>query len=206
MDGMNIFSQWKILAVGPHPDDVDLGCAGIIMKAHKTLGVIVTQSEDFILRAQRNKEAEKAAEELEYSLEFLGLKENEATNIEVINKIAEVLARSSIDVVLVPWPKDTHQDHRTVSQAVQTACRRFPGWIIYYNLPSSEDFVPNLIVEMSPSEYKRKSKALQCHASQRMKPYMDQRALDTLFHFWGWFYKRNGVPCEAYHIKKARVK
>lgn len=119
-----------ILAIGVHPDDIELGCAGTILKhiaAGKKVGVLdLTQGElgSRGSAALRLIEAENSAKILGISARenlgfadgfFRNTKENQ---IEVI----KILRKYQPDVVLCNAPKDRHPDHGRASELVSEAC------------------------------------------------------------------------------------
>jgi N-acetylglucosamine malate deacetylase 1 len=119
-----------VLAIGVHPDDVELGCSGTILKLiaeGKKVGVIdLTRGE---LGSRGN--AELRLEEAANSAKILGLAIREnlgfadgffENNKEHQLKIIKVIRKYQPDVVLCNAPKDRHPDHGRASQLVSEAC------------------------------------------------------------------------------------
>jgi LmbE family N-acetylglucosaminyl deacetylase len=89
---------------------------------------------------------------------------------------AEISLRGAIEVVecaieqvdpcllLAPVAADSHQDHTTTSAAVQSACWKRRD-ILFYEGPSTRQFCPNLVVDISAT-WEIKERALLCHRSQ----------------------------------------
>ena len=119
-----------ILAIGVHPDDIELGCAGTILKhiaAGKKVGVLDLTHGELGSRGSgelRLVEAANSAKILGLSARdnlgfadgfFRNTKENQ---IEII----KILRKYQPDVVLCNAPKDRHPDHGRASELVSEAC------------------------------------------------------------------------------------
>lgn len=119
-----------ILAIGAHPDDVELGCSGTIIKhvlKGQNVGVLdLTQGE---LGSRGNietrfQEADKAAKIMGISVrENLkiddGFFEN---NKETKLKLIEVIRRLQPDIVLGNAYSDRHPDHGNANKLIEDAC------------------------------------------------------------------------------------
>jgi len=119
-----------ILAIGVHPDDIELGCGGTILKhiaAGKKVGVLDLTHGELGSRGSgelRLVEATNSAKILGLSARenlgfadgfFRNTKENQ---IEII----KILRKYQPDVVLCNAPKDRHPDHGRASEMVSEAC------------------------------------------------------------------------------------
>ena len=119
-----------ILAIGVHPDDIELGCGGTILKhiaVGKKVGVLDLTHGELGSRGSgelRLVEAENSAKILGLSARenlgfadgfFRNTKENQ---IEII----KILRKYQPDVVLCNAPKDRHPDHGRASEMVSEAC------------------------------------------------------------------------------------
>ena len=119
-----------ILAIGVHPDDVELGCSGTILKhiaQGKKVGILDLTQGELGSRGSaelRLIEATNAAkilgvavrENLAYADGFFkNDKEHQLGIIEIIRKYQP-------DVVLANAPKDRHPDHGRASQLISEAC------------------------------------------------------------------------------------
>lgn len=119
-----------ILAIGAHPDDVELGCGATLAKEisnGKTVGILDLTRGELGTRGTaeiRDKEAAAAAKILavnfRHNLEFSDgfLVNNAASKLEII----KVLRKYRPDVVLCNAIDDRHIDHGKASQLVSDAC------------------------------------------------------------------------------------
>lgn len=119
----------NILAIGVHPDDVELGCGGTILshiqQGHKVGIVDLTQGE---LGSRgsgplRLKEAAAAGEILGVSVrENLGLADGFfENNKETQLKVIAAIRKYQPDIVLCNAPNDRHPDHGRASKLVADA-------------------------------------------------------------------------------------
>ena len=119
-----------ILAIGVHPDDVELGCSGTILKhiaQGKKVGILDLTKGELGSRGSgelRLVEAANSAEILGVTIrENLGYADGFFTNDKVHQLgIIEILRKYQPDVVLANAPRDRHPDHGRASQLVSEAC------------------------------------------------------------------------------------
>jgi LmbE family N-acetylglucosaminyl deacetylase len=163
----------NILAIGAHPDDIELGCAGTLL-AHRARGdsvamLVMTVGErgpqDLESRIQ---EQERAASLLGARLLWGGFDDGAVPEgraaIEVIDAaIREVDAQ----LVYTHGPNDTHQDHRAVAAASAAAARRVSGMLVYES-PTSQHFQPSLFSDIE-DHLVGKLAAIRAHTSQVLK-------------------------------------
>ncbi|WP_144281767.1 bacillithiol biosynthesis deacetylase BshB1 [Chryseobacterium echinoideorum] len=119
-----------ILAIGAHPDDVELGCGGTLAKLiseGKTCAIVDLTKGELGTRGTeytRKEEAEKAAEILGVAArENLGFKDGFLVNSEEYQlEIVKVIRKYRPDIVLSNAIDDRHPDHAKASKLVSDAC------------------------------------------------------------------------------------
>jgi len=119
-----------ILAIGSHPDDVELGCSGTIAKEisnGKRVGIIDLTRGELGTRGTaeiREKEANQAAEILKVSFrENLNFKDGFFKNDEEHQlKLIQVIRKYRPDFILCNAPDDRHIDHPKGAKLVLDAC------------------------------------------------------------------------------------
>lgn len=119
-----------ILAIGAHPDDVELGCGGTIAKLiseGKTVGIIDLTEGELGTRGTaetRSEEAKNAAKILGISFrENLKLKDGFLNNSELYQiKIVEMIRKYQPEIVLANAIDDRHPDHAKAAKLVSDAC------------------------------------------------------------------------------------
>lgn len=160
----------KIIAIGAHPDDLEYGCGGALYKFSKTkhqLNLLVMTRGDMGGAPElRQKEQERSARLLNAKL-FWGRFLDTQIPLEkaTINTIEFFIKKIEPDLIFAPFPNDTHQDHRTVSQATTTAARYVRN-VLFYEVPTTVDFSPASVFVNISSVLDKKMQLLKSHKSQ----------------------------------------
>jgi len=182
-----------ILAIGVHPDDVELSCSGTILK-HIALGqrvaiVDMTQGELGTRGSGpiRLKEAQDAAKIMGVTYrENLGMRDGYFSYTEQnLNKVIQVIRKYQPDIVLANALSDRHPDHGRAAKLVADACfyaglrkieTRLDGetqkeWRPrnLYHYIQDNTLHPDLIVDVSGHEYK-KFEAIMAYKTQFFDP------------------------------------
>ena len=163
----------NILAIGAHPDDIEYGCAGTLIKyakrGHHIFLLVLTGGQEGGSSEIRQQEQEAAAEIMKVQKVFWGDYHDTQLplNKELIEKIEGVLGEVKPDLILVNYGDDTHQDHRILSQATMSATRYVRN-VLFFEVPTTQNFNPQVFVDISDT-LERKFKVLEAHASQVMK-------------------------------------
>jgi len=164
----------NILAVGAHPDDIEIGCAGTLIKyaqrGHNVFFLLMTKGEMGGEAEIRRKEQMKAADIIGAKNIFWGgFKDTELLNEgnEIIHTVEDYIAKFQPNFIFVNFFDDTHQDHRSVNRSVLSAARYVKN-VMFYEVPTTNNFTPNVFVDIG-SVLDRKVEALEAHASQIMK-------------------------------------
>jgi len=160
----------RVLAIGAHPDDIEFGCGGTLIKLSR-LGAevflfVATAGEMGGDPEVRMAEAETAAKMLNAKLIWGGMKD---TNLfysrELIQKLEEVIKSVKPNIIFVNFYEDTHQDHYSLSKATITATR-YSRNLLFYEVPStSSSFKPDIFTDIT-DVLEEKKKLLSAHASQ----------------------------------------
>lgn len=128
-----------VLALGAHPDDVEIGCGGTLLTlARRWPGLPVTV---VVLTgtAEREQEARTAASLFlagcEVDVLTADLPDGRLPSVwgTVKQHLEDVAADRAVDVILAPRPGDAHQDHRLVAELVPTVWR--DHLVLGYEIP-----------------------------------------------------------------------
>jgi len=164
----------NILAIGPHPDDIEIGCGGTLIKyAQKNHNVFML----IITRGEMGGEGEVRYREQLDAAKVVGAKDvlwGDLRDTDLLDKGNEIIHIvedhiGSIEphFIFVNFFDDTHQDHRTVNRAVLSATRYVKN-VMFYEVPTTNNFTPNVFVDIG-SVLDKKTEALEAHSSQIMK-------------------------------------
>tara|TARA_R110002096_G_scaffold423734_2_gene631133 strand:+ start:2116 stop:2832 length:717 start_codon:yes stop_codon:yes gene_type:complete len=182
-----------ILAIGVHPDDVELSCAGTILKeiaAGKKVGILDLTRGELGTRGSaelRLKEATDSSKILGLACrENLGLKDGFFVNDESSQKaIAEILRKYQPEVVLANAIEDRHPDHGRAAKLISDACfysglRRIETHLngalqapwrpkAIYHYIQDRFLIPDLVVDVTPF-VEKKMQSIQAYSSQFYNP------------------------------------
>jgi LmbE family N-acetylglucosaminyl deacetylase len=181
-----------VLALGAHPDDLELGCGATLAKL-SARGVAV-HAVIFSDGAQGGPAGSDRTAESRAALERLGIASvvqhdfadtrlHESLN-DLIARIEDHVRELNPDRVYTMFHLDRHQDHRTVHDASVVACRKVRQ-ILGYETPSSyPNFTPT-VFEPIDDFIEAKIEALKLHVSQGERLYMQQEKVRSAAHFRG---------------------
>ena len=143
----------NILAVGAHPDDIEFGCGGTLLKYSRKgddINLLVLTRGDFGGDAgSRVKEQEEAARFIgAKGLFWGGFKDTELVDSRyLIIKIEEIVKQVTPDIVFLNYYDDVHQDHRAASLSVISATRYIKE-VLFYEVPTTQHFEPDIFVDV----------------------------------------------------------
>lgn len=183
----------NILAIGCHPDDLEIGCGGTLAKyakeghtvimchvANGNMGHAVIMPEE--LRSIRTAEAERAGEvigaEEVINIDVPDLEVN-SYNEDTVKKVIDVIRYAKPDAIITHSPNDYMKDHLEVNKLVFDASfsssiphlsTSNPQYstiapIYYMDTLAGVNFLPTEYVDISET-IEIKLNALNCHESQ----------------------------------------
>jgi len=160
------FLMKKILAIGSHYDDIEIGCAGTLYKHIQNGDQVyfaITHTDEYRTGSilDRLHEQDKSLETLGISKEprYLFLFSETDTDSEMIAALDQL----DPDIIFSPFEHDTHQHHRRSSIIAQAVGRKRHMTVLFYDSGSTFDFHPNVF---SMIDFEIKSKVLTCYKSQ----------------------------------------
>lgn len=176
---MNFYGN-RILFIGAHPDDIELGCGALISHIGNRAEIrCVTLSDN-----QKNPDLIYLVEEHFRSMAVLGVTEKNVEvgkfttrNFPVVRQdILEYLININKtfhpDIVFTHTKSDIHQDHHTV---MEESLRAFRGTTVlgFDVLRSSYGFFPNFLVGVTEKDVNNKLTALAEYKTYALKYYFD---------------------------------
>ena len=177
----------RIIALSPHPDDVEFSISGSIIKFDSIhfKNITLSRGGDF---DPTTEEHNRLSEVKNF---WRGIENVENINLdnkyikllgedELINNIETMFNISEFDFILTPPFQDTHFEHRITNNVAHGLARKNKIGIIEYNTPSTlKTWIPNLSVDIT-FQFEEKSKRLQNFTSQKNRLYFDD---DTIANF-----------------------
>jgi LmbE family N-acetylglucosaminyl deacetylase len=179
-----IFSGKKVLFLGAHPDDIELGCGALIAHIADQSDVLcVTLSDN-----QKNPLLKNVLEEHKRSMQILGVRQGqwvvaqfETRNFprdrqQILEYLYETNRSHRPDIVFVHSQADIHQDHAVVTME---ALRAFRGTTVlgFDVFRSSYGFFPHFLVEVNNQDVEKKIEALAAYQTYADKYYFDPEVI-----------------------------
>ncbi len=163
----------NILAIGAHPDDIEFGCGGTLIKyakgGHSVHLLVLTTGEAGGSGEVRRAEQERSGRILQVKETFWGGYRDTGLPLsqELIHQIEEVVTKVRPSFIFTHYFDDTHQDHRHLSSCTISATR-YTRNVLFYEGPTTQNFSPSVFVDIDPV-LEDKIACLEAHASQVMK-------------------------------------
>jgi LmbE family N-acetylglucosaminyl deacetylase len=179
-----------VLAVGAHPDDIELGCGGTIRAAvvagKKVVAVFLTRGEKSGDPSQRSLESKRALAVLGVTDVYFGeFPDTEIPNSsKVIDFLEDFHNKTKPETVLTHTIHDLHQDHRQVAWHSLSAFRNASRLLAYESPRVTGAFNPAYFVDIS-GHVTHKFEALKCHLTQNQKRYLAYESMVNLSSFRG---------------------
>jgi LmbE family N-acetylglucosaminyl deacetylase len=201
----------NVLAVGAHPDDVEIGCGGAVsLHAKKGDNVTILIMIDPISyhysgkvirsKEEGTTESLNAAKIMGAKLINLGFKDkNVPYSQETIEAINKIIDDYDIEIIYTHWYHDTHQDHKRTTESVISAGRYVNNILMYEpEYPAGRSYLGfrnQYYVDIS-SEFETKMEALKQHKSQ-IKRYGDRflQAVEARAKHRGYEIGKNYAEC-----------
>lgn len=154
MHSFDFSSVKKVLCLGAHSDDIEIGCGGTILKMAREISNLEVQWVVFSAGGRRTIEAQKSAKDFlkdvakkkivvkKYRTSFFPFDGTQ------IKEFFETLKRFDPDLVFTHYRDDRHQDHRVLSDLTWNTFRNH--FILEYEVPKFDGDlgVPNLFVPL----------------------------------------------------------
>jgi LmbE family N-acetylglucosaminyl deacetylase len=186
----------RILFLGAHPDDIELGCGALIANQANSAEIICATLSD----NQKNPLLNNVVAEHFASMKILGVKKENVIlgtfetrrflqlRQEILEFLISLNKEHAPDVVFVHTQADLHQDHNAVTQE---ALRAFRGTSVfgYDVIRSSQGFFPTFLVEVTGSDLDLKVNSLAAYKTYADKYYFAPELTKAIL-------IRNGALCE----------
>jgi len=196
-----------VLCVGAHPDDVEIGCGGTLLRLAERAGLELTVA---VLTGTPHRVVESvgALQEISPAVKthFAGLPDGRLpTHWEAAKDFLEDVTRyCRPQLVLTHRVDDAHQDHRTLGVMVTSVWR--DALVLHFEIPKWDGDLsaPTHYVGLTAEQARRKVDLLDRHfPSQHPHDWWDEEVFLGLM-------RLRGMECrqpyaEAFHVAKALV-
>jgi N-acetylglucosamine malate deacetylase 1 len=185
-------SRWRVLALSPHTDDVELGAGGFVANLYRAGAQVryVAFSRARSLSGEDSlAECRESVERLggNIGVEFWGYTPSRLPDSrqEILERLIGIRDADLPDLVLCPTLYDCHQDHQcVVAEAVRAFKRtRVLGYDLHWNTvgESKVDFY----VVLGEHDVEAKETALACYAGQQHRPFFAPGTMRAIARFRG---------------------
>lgn len=176
---MNFFGQ-RVLFLGAHPDDIELGCGALLHHVVSQTEVLcVTLSDN-----QQNPDLKNVKAEHYEAMAVLGVAQERIifgpfiTRVfpdarqEILEYFLKLRKEFNPDLIFVHSKQDVHQDHLTMTDE---ALRAFRGITVlgFDVVRSSYGFFPHFLVEVTEEDVNKKIEALSKYETYRDRYYFN---------------------------------
>jgi LmbE family N-acetylglucosaminyl deacetylase len=203
----------KLLTIGAHPDDIEIGCGGTILKLieqgslSEVWWVVLTGG------TKRAAEASQSADALLGDLPGKRVIVKDFRDgyfpydgAEIKGFFEELKSELSPDLILTHQRSDLHQDHRVTCELTWNTFR--DHLILEYEIPKYDGDmgVPNLFVPLDESVCRKKIDHLMTHfASQLSKRWFKEDLFSGLLRLRGMECNSPTSYAEAFYCRKAML-
>ncbi len=181
-----MFKMKNVLFTGAHPDDIEIGSAGFLVKLlkneKKVSCVVFSNCEEQEGNKGITKEFFKSMKTLGVNGEVKLLNFQNTKLYLSREKIRRVLERMKKtlkpELIVTHSVGNLHQDHKIVSEECLRVFR-YSTIIAYEDPKSTVNFQPNLFVSLSEEEFNKKIEAIKCYKTQLRRKYYSPEIFAT---------------------------
>jgi LmbE family N-acetylglucosaminyl deacetylase/ActR/RegA family two-component response regulator len=192
-----------VLAVGAHPDDVEIGAAGTLL-AHRAAGheiAILTMSRG--ARGGRDEaragEARDAATILGAALYLEDLEDTRITESDpTIGAIAAVIESVRPTILYTHSIHDVHQDHRNTHRAAMVAAREISSVCCFQSPSATVDFRPARFIAIDDHIHAKLAAIAAFTSQAAVRQYLAPDLIEATARYWSRF--GSGRYAEAFEV------
>ena len=202
--------KFKILCLGAHADDIEIGCGGTILRILASIREAEIRWVVFSATANRKKEA------IESAGRFLRAAKTKKIDIkrfresffpyqgEAIKREFERIKRTyQPDIIFTHYRQDLHQDHRVVNELTWNTFRNH--LILEYEIPKYDGDlgIPNTFVQLDEDHCTSKVRnVVECFQSQRARHWFTEDTFLALLRLRGIESGGTSRYAEAFYCRK----
>jgi N-acetylglucosamine malate deacetylase 1 len=186
----------KILFVGAHPDDIEIGCGGTLFKLKEDNEIhIITFShcEDSVPKGFK---AGAIKEDFLNAMEYMKpnsffiydvpVRRFPEYRQEILDTLCRIKENLQPDVVFYLSHIDTHQDHEVIANECYRAFKSSCTLITYESTKNNTESEYNYIVKLEEKHVKQKIELLNCYKTQMFRPYFNNEMFMAKLRYKGF--------------------
>lgn len=201
----------KILCLGAHSDDIEIGCGGSLLKLLNEKQFDQIEWVVFTCNKEREHEAKNSANmylenQSNFNISILNFRDGYLPNqyLEIKEEFEKIKQRINPDLIFTHYRDDRHQDHRLISDLTWNTFRNH--LILEYEIPKWDGDlgIPNFFVELPEDLMSKKIELLMdCFRSQIGKHWFDEGTFSSLLRLRGL--ESASKYAEAFYARKVKI-
>jgi LmbE family N-acetylglucosaminyl deacetylase len=209
--GSRADSAFRVLCVGAHCDDIEIGCGGTLLALLERYDNVIVRWVIFSSTAERAEEARasgnaflKAASEKEIVIKQYRDGFFPYAGGQIKEDFESLKREFSPDLVLTHYRDDRHQDHRLISDLAWNTFRNH--LILEYEIPKYDGDLgcPNFFVPLEEPVCVRKIRNIvESFKSQKPKQWFDEQTFMAILRLRGMEANSPTRYAEAFYCRKA---
>jgi len=182
----------RVIFVGAHPDDIELGAGGTLIKhlkrGDRVLYVVLS-------RGEGGGNPEKRLHEVLEVVNSLGVESYRLFSFpdtrfherftEIKNAVEKLVEEFKPTRIYTHSLGDSHQDHKTTAEAVKIAGRRVPQILSFWSPLTYNNFHPVYFIDIS-DVIEEKMRILEVFKSQSGKDFMKRDVVKSVNRYFGF--------------------
>jgi len=194
----NAQESFKLLCLGAHSDDIEIGCGGTVLRIAAEVPNLVVRWIVFSGDERRGTEARNGANAIlehvsKKQIEVLGFRDGyfPSQRAEIKDYFESVKPDFDPSLILTHWQNDAHQDHRLIAELTFNTFRNH--LVLEYEIPKYDGDLgnPNFFVPLTRAQLQRKIDMILHHfASQRGRSWFEYETFAAMA-------RLRGVGCNA---------
>ena len=185
-----------VLALGAHPDDIEIGCGGTLLSlaaAHPLTVHYVLPTGDKVRHAEARTAASRYMPGAEITFHLNGLPDGRLPGRwdEVKQQLEDVAKVCQPDLIFATRTDDSHQDHRLIAELVTTVWRG--PLVLHYEIPKWDGDLGRVTHYVTLDEATARTKIgllNECFPSQHERAWWDDEIFSGLL-------RLRGIECQA---------
>ncbi len=187
----------KVLVLGPHPDDMEFGCLGTVLKlmeqnveVHLAVFSMCEKSvpagfpKDTIKKEMLEVTNVLKLDNSKVHLFDYEVREFPGCRQEILEDMVKLGRTITPDLVFIPSSTDIHQDHQTIHNEGKRAFKF--NMILGYEMPwNNFNFHADLFIKLSEDKVARKIELINLYKSQKNRVYSENDFLRSLMKIRG---------------------
>ena len=209
--GLNHEKPVKVLCLGAHCDDIEIGCGGTLLRIMQANPNISVKWVVLTSNKERESEALKSARlflknAAKHEISIKNFRDGflPYTAVEVKDYFEEIKREFNPDIIFTHFRDDSHQDHRLINELTWSTFRNH--LILEYEIPKYDGDLghPNFFIPLSREDANEKiDLLLDNFQSQANKHWFDKETFLSIMRLRGMESPSESKYSEAFYIRKA---